>query len=194
MKPPNISQQHNLVEEITAINAKCAQFWNASQGWAPSEVADILTKSRLDWQVSLSKTLNIWMTVPEKEMDSGKLILAWVNLGALVEGTLKLYLCVFYKDFLNDIEAAKESGAYDNRKKKIKKPDGLQFDNLRRFLILKELIDEEESEFLDLVQRRRNAIHAFKHRELGDKQEFLRSVQTYYCFLQNIEARLPYPD
>jgi len=44
------------------------------------------------------------------------------------------------------------------------------------------------------IQQRRNAIHAYKDREIGNHDEFLLDVKTYLKFLRYINERLPYPD
>ena len=46
-------------------------------------------------------------------MTDGELILAWANLGALLEGTLKLFFSIYYSDFQTDIEALKRGGPID---------------------------------------------------------------------------------
>jgi hypothetical protein len=48
-----------------------------------------IERSRLDWQVSLSSSLRNWVRDPLTALSDGDLILAWTNLGALIEGTLK---------------------------------------------------------------------------------------------------------
>jgi hypothetical protein len=79
-----------IVQRITKLNSGIQKFWSKSHGWAPVEAAGLLAKSRLDWQVSLSKTLTLWLQ--KKPLTPGELILAWSNLGSLVEGTLKTFL------------------------------------------------------------------------------------------------------
>jgi hypothetical protein len=44
------------------------------------------------------------------------------------------------------------------------------------------------------VQQRRNAIHAYKDRPIGDDQEFQAAVLSYLTMLREVNARLPYPD
>jgi hypothetical protein len=82
-----------VCKAIAAETRRIMDFWkNHSVGWAPAEVSEILTRSMLDWQSSLAESLETWLG---REPD-GALILAWVNLGSLVEGLLKLFLCVYY--------------------------------------------------------------------------------------------------
>jgi hypothetical protein len=46
---------------------------------------------------------------------------------------------------------------------------------------------------VQLVQQRRNTIHAFKDRPIGDEAEFEQAVRGSLQMLRNVIARLPYP-
>ena len=46
---------------------------------------------------------------------------------------------------------------------------------------------------MKLVQERRNAIHAFKDRPIGDGAEFWEAVHDYLDMLGDVDDRLPYP-
>lgn len=179
------------VEKIISLNDKLSAFWASAHGWAPEDAANLLSKSRLDWQVSLSETLHLW--IDRDSMTDGELILAWANLGALLEGTLKLFFSVYYSDFQSDIEALKKADAYDGKKNTHKEPDGLRFEALRRYAIHKNLFEVEHCEMFKLVQSRRNAIHAYKDRALGTVTEFKDSVRAYMKFLIEVDRRVPYP-
>src|SRR5277367_5623413 len=86
-----------VVLKIVRLNKGLAVFWGNSEGWASIDAANLLSRSRLDWQVSLSESLRYW--IGEDKLSDGDLILAWANLGSLVEGTMKLFLSVFYDDY-----------------------------------------------------------------------------------------------
>lgn len=174
------------VKNIISGNEQLASFWGNSHGWAPDSAADLMSKSRLDWQVSLSKTLLKW-TFNEESYD-GELILAWSNLGALVEGSLKLFLSVYYEDYSGDVDKL------INRKGKQVDPDALAIEKLKQFFKKKELLNEQWFPYIDLVQQRRNAIHAYKDRPLGDRHEFEAAVGQYLLLLRTINRMLPYPD
>ncbi len=45
-----------------------------------------------------------------------------------------------------------------------------------------------------LVQQRRNAIHAFKARDIGSFREWQESLRVHLSFVRDIDGRLPYPD
>lgn len=181
-----------VVEQIISLNAKLSAFWSSAHGWAPDDAANLLSKSRLDWQVSLSETLHWW--IDRDPMTDGELILAWANLGAILEGTLKLFFSIYYSAFQADTEALKKANAYDHQKKAHKEPDRLTLEVLRQYVIHKELFEEAHLEMFQLVQSRRNAIHAYKDRELGTANEFRDSVRGYMKFLTEVDHRVPYPD
>lgn len=186
-----------VIAEIVALNQKCADFWHSAHGWAPDEAAELLARARLDWQVSLSETLEMWVSDDCHPLDSGRLILAWVNLGALVEGTLKLLFCVYYCEYAENTEALKYAGAMDRKRGVPEEPDGINFDKLRKFLLKIKLFADEANAvdlFVTMVQHRRNAIHAFKDRDLGTIDDFKVAVADYLWVLKRLEARLPYPE
>jgi hypothetical protein len=99
-----------VVDRIVTLNDRLRHFWMKADGWAPIEASRLLSKSRLDRQVSLSRCLKIWFAEPNPDNESGQLILAWVNLGSLVEGTMKLFLSVYYMDYQNDKDTIKKGG------------------------------------------------------------------------------------
>lgn len=98
-----------VLDRIVSKNEGIAAFWRDALGWAPLEAAELLSRSRLDWQVALSHTLALWFprsgADPSDAAAPGRLILAWVNLGALVEGSLKWFLSVYYDAYRKDIAA-----------------------------------------------------------------------------------------
>ena len=160
-------------------------FWKSAHGWAPIEAANLLNKSMLEWQKSLASTLSLWTG----ELSDGELILAWANIGALVEGQLKLFLSVFYKDYTKNIDAAiKTKGGT------IKDPDGLMLDPLRQFFH-KNIWNEGEQwdEWILKIQNRRNAIHAFQSKTIGNTEELHKEMQTLLAFIERINRQLPYP-
>ena len=175
------------IEHVVRINEHICDFWG-NGGWAPSSAAEMLSKSRLDWQVSLSKNLSRWLPVPDEDEHDGSLILAWGNLGVLVEGTMMWFLCVFHEDY----------SSYPIMKKgKAVEPDEIRFSDLCRFfqntVWTKNQKDKWEP-FVNLVRERRNAIHAYKDRPIGSFDEFYKAVLTYRNFMLDLEGQVPYPD
>lgn len=156
-----------VIDRIAKLNRQLATFWLKSDGWAPAHVAGLLGKSRLDWQVSLSDTLRMWNE--GDELTPGELILAWANLGSLVEGSVKLLLSVWYETFKADVENLKKANAFDHKKGVAHSPDGLTLDPLRKYCLARELLEPKHLTLMELIQQRRNAIHAFKDRPSGIK-------------------------
>ncbi len=161
-------------------------FWKTAQGWAPIEAAALLSKSMLEWQSSLAGSLSKWTG----EMNDGELILAWVNVGALVEGQLKLFLSVHYKDYLGNIEAA-----FKDKNGAVVDPDGVTLDKLRVFF-KKNIWSSTDTwdAWILLVQQRRNAVHAFKAKDIGTPDELHATLRTLRTFVLEMNRRLPYPD
>jgi len=177
-----------VIERIIKLNTGLAAFWSNASGWAPDGAAALMSKSRIDRQVSLSKCLCIWSDDKTKRIGDGALILAWANLGSLIEGTLKLFLAVYYEDYQKDIEAFKD------KKGNIVDPDVLTLEKLRVFFNEKKLWSDEWNKFVLNVQRYRNAIHSFKDKKIGTFEELEESVRTYLLLLREINSRLPYPN
>ncbi|MFG1293846.1 hypothetical protein [Xanthobacter versatilis] len=181
-----------VVDKIETLNTQLAAFWSKSDGWAPTDAAGLLGKSRLDWQVSLSSTLRIW--VKSSTLTPAELILAWANLGSLLEGSVKLLLSVYYENYKIDINNLKSANAYDHKKGAAHSPDGLTLEPLRKYCAARQILETDHLTLMELVQQRRNAIHAFKDRPIGDAAEFKNSVRGYLALLREIVRRLPYPD
>ena len=178
------------VDKIVELNEHIKKFWSSAHGWAPIEAADLLSKSRLDWLVSLSHSLYKWEVTPRNESNNGDLILAWVNLGTLVEGSMKFFLSVFYSDYKKDINALK-------RGRKQVDPDGAMFDGLRTFFEKSVWLNTEskdKNDWLLKIQMKRNAIHAYKDREIDNFNIFKLEVNNYLLFLIDLLERVPYPD
>jgi hypothetical protein len=48
--------------------------------------------------------------------------------------------------------------------------------------------------WLARVRERRNAVHAFNHRELDTWDEFWQAVVRYHEFAEELDSRVPYPE
>lgn len=184
----------DVIGRIDKLNTQLAKFWSACDGWAPVEAAGLLGKSRLDWQVSLSRSLGLWIRDPADDLTPAELILAWANLGSLIEGTIKLLLSVYYETYKVDIENLKKANAFSKKKQTPLPPDGLTLEKLRSYCAQRDLLSEDDMALVQRVQQRRNAIHAFQDRPIGDGNELQTSVRGYLQMLRNIVALLPYPD
>lgn len=173
-----------ILARIERLTHRLMAFWKNADGWAPIEAAGLLNKSMLGLQSSLATSLKRWV-IYESE---GDLVLAWVNLGTLVEGALKLQLSVFYNDYKADSEAVKVKG-------KLKDPDGVKLNDLRVFFEKRIWdADSPHAQYVKLVQQRRNTVHAFQAKEIGSFSEFKQAIRKHLVFLRDINKMLPYPD
>ena len=160
-------------------------FWKSAHGWAPIEAAGLLNKSMLEWQASLSSSLRIWLC----SSSDGDLILAWANIGALVEGQLKLFLSVWYNDYSADSDAIKD------QRGRLQDPDGYALEPLRQFFVKRIwTVGSDWNPYVQLIQQRRNAIHAFKARDIGSFDEWKEELRRHLSFVRDINGGLPYPD
>lgn len=174
------------IDLLEAWHAMIVRHWaGGAPGWAPPVATAVLSRSRLDRQASLCTCLRLWLDVPAAQSD-GHLILAWVNLGSLVEGTLKLFLSVFAADYSRTPKL--------DRKGKPRDPDTLGFDELRQFFKTTVWNPEQApwDAWLQCVQRRRNAIHAYKHTEIGAHDDFLSAVVGYRHLTQELDGQIPW--
>ena len=174
----------DVCKRIKRLTSGMMNFWKDCRGWAPMEAVGLLSRSMLDWQTSLAECLPLWINAST----DGELILAWANLGSLVEGQLKLFLSVWYQDYQKDADAIRRSGI-------ISEPDSLMFDALRQFFAKKIWRKGEEWDAWILhIQQKRNAIHAFRNRNIGSLDIWKKDIKNHLAFLRYMNSRLPYPD
>jgi hypothetical protein len=141
VKPPvDTMAIGEVIDRIESLNRGIAEFWAKVDGWAPVAAAGLLGKSRLDWQTSLSGSLRLWTCEPANALTPAELILAWSNLGSLIEGTIKTLLSVWYETYETDIDNLKKSGAYDKAKQVAHSPDGLTLEQLRKYCKARKLL------------------------------------------------------
>jgi hypothetical protein len=181
-----------VVSRITTLNDGIRDFWSAAHGWAPADAADLLASARLDRQGSLSSCLSFWTEEPElAEQRDGALTLGWANVGALVEGTMKWFLCVYREDYPEGETAFKRKG-------KLLEPDALSLDQLRQFFARHVWIDSERDgwdQWLVSIRDRRNSIHSYQDRDIGDLAALHLAIREYLAFLREVHSRIPgYPD
>ncbi|MBU0992169.1 MAG: hypothetical protein KJ737_06710 [Proteobacteria bacterium] len=160
-------------------------FWKSSHGWASIEVAGLLSASMLEWQASLSSSLHRWLF----STSDGDLILAWTNLGALVEGQLKLFLSIYYDDYREDIDAIKD------KRGRLKDPDHLTLEPLRQFFVKRIwTVGRNWNPYVERLQKCRNSIHAFSSRDIGTFSSWKEELRTHLSFIRDINSQVPYPD
>lgn len=160
-------------------------LWRYNNFVAPVSVQNKMNKAKLDWLVELTQTLAIWIN-KDKKLTDGELILAWTNLGAIVECWLKFFFCVFYEDY-------KRSAFAINYKGKFIEPNSSNFDSLiaNNIGILWDNEEDCEHQWVKEVQHNRNAIHAFNPREIGDEASFLEGILKLEVFVDHVTAHFP---
>jgi hypothetical protein len=182
-----LDQSHeSVISDIISKNKEIRDFWSNAHGWAPNEAAELLAKARLDWQISLSYCLRLWLDAPSDDDVEGRLILTWANLGSLVEGTMKFFLSVHEADYSNA----------PHTRGKNKKPcyiDVLQFEELKQFFNQNITSMKKWNCWLTKIQQRRNAIHAYKDRDIETINDFFKELGEYLDFLEDLEGGIPYP-
>lgn len=179
-----------VLHHVVRAHDDLASFWSNARGWAPDEAATVFERCRLDRQTQLARCLRIWVDESAAEESDGRLVLARANLGALVEGAMQLGLTVFHADYSRSERATRDP------KGVITDAPDLMLEKLRIFFRDEFWLPKESANWdpwVQSVQRRRNAVHAFTERDLGTHAEFLADVRTYLTFLAAINDRLPYP-
>jgi len=165
-------------------------FWkDHARDWAPDETAKKAETARLDWLIDLTNSLSIWEDIG-LNMTQGDIVLAYANLGALIEGWLKLFYCVHLSDY-------KASPMVIPTKPK---PRKVRFEDLT----LAQLIDHGDNVLWDTksdwgkwahkIRRWRNCIHAFDANSIGSPQEYLDDVGRFGDFVNLIDNQIPYPE
>lgn len=177
--------KYDKFELLLKKTKKISLTWKKSYGIAPENVTKKVDLAMLDWQYELTKTLKIWLDKGEN-MTDGELILARVNLGAVVEFWLRFFYCAYYDDYIED--------PMKNKKGKVIEPEkGLRFEDLKKFSTGILWKDENTSEYawIDKIQHKRNAIHSFTYKDIGNSHDFFDDMDKLYEFVDDIISRLP---
>lgn len=113
--------------------------------------------------------------------------MAWANLGALVEGALRWFASVYADHYFADDAAPRAPKSTD--------PDELdevKFERLRTFFAKRVWVPTDRYDgWIQVVQQRRNTIHAFRSRPLGSFAEFRAHVVLFADMLNELERRVP---
>jgi len=200
---PLTYSDEEVIERIIKLTEGLATFWSSSNGWAPIKAAELMSKSRLDWQASLARILRFFNTTDIKS-ENGGLILAWTTLGSLTEGVLKLFLSVWYSDYEASVLKSTLKG-YKEKTGDLIDPDVLMLEKLRVFFekeiypkkirkIWKEQGRLDIIDWISKIQQKRNAIHAYKDRDIGDFNEFFVELKNFLIVMRRLTDTFPYPD
>lgn len=184
---------NEALDKIIIIQEGLSDFWKNIYGWGPDAAAELLSKSRLDWLPSLAHTLKYW-TKPD-ELTPGELILAWANIGSLLEGTLKLFLSAYLDDYNRDALLSKSvQHNFGKKQGLVISTDELSLEGIRKFLTEKKIFKEKYLKLIQDIQHQRNIIHAFKDKPLKVGDEFQEYISVYLGFVAHMAMRLPHPD
>lgn len=174
------------LEQIRSKTKATIQSWSEACGLAPEAVTGKLDAAMLDWMSDLTNSLDIWVA-KSLDMTDGELILAWTNLGALVECWLRFFYCVYYEDYMKNPKLGKKGKPLEPDDKAmsfdylIQYSKGILWDNLQDPLCL----------WVYKIQHYRNAIHAFSYREIGHPSDFILDIEQYSLFVDEVIDRLP---
>jgi hypothetical protein len=178
---------NEVIDRIVEVNHRIADFWSDG-GWAQGEAAQLLARSRLDRQVSLSRCLRKLVHEAPRDEAEGWLILAWTALGSLVEGTMKFFLSVHLGDYDNNPML--------DRQNNVMPPDEMMLEVLKQFFSRVVWAADQRIRFrllVETIQQRRNSIHTYKDRQIGDVHELRRCIGKYLDFLEDMHGQIPYP-
>lgn len=168
--------------EIKSFTRKVVLDWKNHKGWAPKSASLRLDKAMFDWIIELTDCLSIWESKGDQLTD-GELILAYTNLGSLVENWLKLFYCIHYKDYQKNPIL---------KGNKTVEPGKTMLQQLKEFSIGK-LWEKGDHWYIwvEKIQQRRNSIHAFNYRNIGDSQDFFEDLKKYKTFIEFVNNRFP---
>jgi len=175
--------QYTKYELLKIKTNNTVLVWKESYGIASNEAYFKIDKAMLNWHIELTNTLEIWLN-KGLDMTDGELILAYANLGAVVESWLKFFYSVYYDDYCKNPIIIKN---------KMVEPEGMKFEMLKNFSVEK-LWNNKESEgyiWVDSIQHKRNAIHSFQFRAIGTPATFLDDIEHLYDFVDDVLSHLP---
>ena len=192
-----------ICRRIANLTHNAISLLQQGHGWAPGPIQKRLDKAGLDYLESLSLSLPHWLNCDR----DGDLILAWANLGTLVECTMQLLLITFDEAYKKNPHARRDE------KDRILDAEKIRFEDLRDFCN-KNVWNPAPAEhahiisfrnwnpYAYLVHSRRNAIHSIKRREIGSFDEWGQMLPVHLSFIremfqQRMESRYPedtYPD
>lgn len=187
-----MSSIEETAENIVELTNKKMSAWSDHEGYAPPEASVKLNKMMSNWIISLTETLRIWAKKGTC-MTDGELILACTNIGSLVECMMKFVLCVYVLDY--------ERNPVLNSNGKVIQPEKLMLDKLKDYCFknvwdpslttLHAPLYTDMALWVDSIQHKRNAIHAFNKKEIGDAFDFQEDIENYWKFLKMVCDTLP---
>ncbi len=184
----------NKVNDVNKITVSIVDLLeNHYEEFASKDLHQLLTNVNFKRVKGLTKTLRLW--TDKEKLNEGEIVLAYANLGSLVESWLKLFLVIYVRNYdICTLCILREEAFDSNYKYRVKSPDKLKFIDLnkiaRRTFLNK---NEELQEFTENVRIKRNAIHSFRVSEynLGEIKDFNDNIYLFHGFLEEINNHFP---
>lgn len=192
-----------MIDKIIRLTDITISEWKDPWGYAPSSAAEKISASKTDWVSSLTHTLKDWADKANDIdiMSIGKIILAYANLGALVEAWMMFLLAVYDCDYSRNKHKRKNGKTINIKDMSLSDLTEYYAEMVWQTNIARieesEYSKEQRKEYIELlewikkIEQYRNAIHCFKDRKIGTQEELARDINKYYEFLLKIIDRLP---
>lgn len=218
VKKGYIDEYVSIVQSIKSMTRNELRHWTKTDKKVlPKNIQVILSDSRLDLIIEMTEALDIWFDkLIFSEADS---ILAYANLGALVESWLKFFYVIYIYDAKNSmsytffdspkhyrkfnklvvqLENEKSLNNILELEHKILNlisaytvnPDKLSFENLKVFNF-KMFEDKNLFDWISKIQQKRNNIHFFTADNISTYDEFINDLFVYSRFLGDLSEYLP---
>lgn len=208
-----------ILSEIQSKTNEILGFWqNKAREYASPRSRAKLEATRLDLIKDLTDTLTIW----QKKLPSlkdGELILAYANLGTLVEGWSKFFYCFYYKSY-EDYQKDKKHINQEKRistKKERKREKLLMKEIMIRASFEKSKLDNDISDFIDTminssiveqlfnenrelqewtheIINKKRIVDVFNSTDIKNSMEFEEDLKQLSLFIDEINSKLNYPD
>ena len=140
------------LNELIDYTTSFVEKWQSVHGYAPEKTArafdEILLKSILD----MTYTLKIWLD--KDELSDGEKILAAINIGALAEAWLRVFIIIWLRDY--------DKLKYKNEKGLKKEYTDLKFYEVIKYYRQNNIlvnIDAKIFDWLDNIRLSRNTVH-----------------------------------
>ena len=102
---------------------------------------------------------------------------------------------VFYSAYLLDYKADTDQRIINFKKKEHYKVEVLMFERLKQYSIGKIFKENDNMHnWINKIQARRNIIHAFKDKELGEAEDFIKDIDVFCEFVLSVNGKIPHSD
>ena len=187
------------IDTFIKFNQHRTSFWANANGWASAETNMELNKFNFENLQSLTECLKFF--VEKEALTPGDLILAWANLGSVVEGNIALFLTIYWDDYQKSVSDLAPDRANPRGLAKmllsasgnLKEPNKLNFEPLRQFIDEINLFEQHHSN-IRTIQKYRNYIHSVDKPTLENSEEFRQHLGYAKRFIWELDEQCPYPE